>query len=112
MKISALNLRRCPVLPGMLAFLLAGSILAGCDKKETDPETELPLETVLSDNGFLSADGEKVGARSFTAGDQAGVFLLRDGQAVAENIPLTYDGQSWTSEKTVKVNGEEICFVY
>lgn len=112
MKISALNLRRCPVLPGMLAFLLAGSILAGCDKKETDPETELPLETVLSDNGFLSADGEKVGTRSFTAGDQAGVFLLRDGQAVAENIPLTYDGQSWTSEKTVKVNGEEICFVY
>ena len=112
MKITALNLRRCPVLPGMLAFILLGSVITGCDKKENNPETELPLATTLSDNGFLSGNGEKVGIRSFTAGDQAGVFLLRDGQAVAENVLLTFDGQAWTSEKTVKVNGEEICFVY
>lgn len=111
MKNIALTLRRSPVLPGLVGTLLFGIILTGCNK-ESNPETELPLDVTISDNGFLMENGEKTGTVNFTAGDQAGVFLLKDGQAVAENIPLTYDGENWTGEDLVKVSGDEACFVY
>lgn len=111
MKQNALNLRLRPVISGVLGAIIFGLTLTGCNKENT-PEAELPLDVTLTDNGFLAENGEKLGVRSFAAGDEAGLFLLRDGQAVAENVLLTYDGQAWTSEAPVKVNGSETCFIY
>lgn len=108
---NALNLRLRPVISGVLGVIIFGLALTGCNK-ENNPEAELPLDVTLTDNGFLAENGEKLGVRSFAAGDEAGLFLLRDGQAVAENVLLTYDGQAWTSEAPVKVNGSETCFIY
>lgn len=111
MKNNALNPRLRPVVSGVLGVIIFGLTLTGCNKENT-PEAELPLDVTLTDNGFLAENGEKLGVRSFAVGDKAGLFLLRDGQAVAENVLLTYDGQAWTSEGPVKVNGSETCFIY
>lgn len=96
------------------ALVLVSLHFTGCSKTPTiDPVVDLPIGVTLSDQGFTASDGSTGHfSRAFMSGDQAGLFLVRDGQIVEDNVLLSFDGQKWTSEKEVSVSGKETCFVY
>lgn len=96
------------------ALVLVSLHFTGCSKTPTiDPVVDLPIGVTLSDQGFTASDGSTGHfSRNFMSGDQAGLFLVRDGQIVEDNVLLSFDGQKWTSEKEVSVSGKETCFVY
>lgn len=106
--------RLCTVSIVSGALVLGSLPFAGCSKTPTiDPVVDLPIGVTLSDPGFTASDGSTGHfSRTFMSGDQAGLFLVRDGQIVEDNVLLSFDGQKWTSEKEVGVSGEETCFVY
>lgn len=106
--------RPCTVSIVSGALVLGSLPFAGCSKTPTiDPVVDLPIGVTLSDPGFTASDGSTGHfSRTFMSGDQAGLFLVRDGQIVEDNVLLSFDGQKWTSEKEVGVSGEETCFVY
>lgn len=106
--------RLCTVSIVTGALVLGSLPFTGCSKTPTiDPVVDLPIGVTLSDPGFTASDGSTGHfSRTFMSGDQAGLFLVRDGQIVEDNVLLSFDGQKWTSEKEVGVSGEETCFVY
>lgn len=93
--------------------LLALLSFGACTKDVVEPVEELPLVVAITDSGFFeSVPKSHLLAKDFVAGDEIGVFLVRDGEIVEANIRLTYDGSAWNADKTVSVTGSELGFVY
>lgn len=86
----------------LLSSLLA-LLLQGCnDEIVNDPLNGTPLTIQVKTKGYTSADNPQTRTNddgyttTFTTGDQIGVFAVKDGKLINENVPYTYDGTSWT----------------
>lgn len=107
--------------------LATASITAGCKTPAepisptppNPPEEETEKVTVvatLTDTGFTPA--EKNGEENFsfrngfTTGDRAGLYIIKDGQLIGTNLPLTYDGTVWKSAETEYIEGATYYIYY
>lgn len=94
-------------------------LLASCQQEEfpgMNGTSDLtPLAITVTDGGYAPADGrQKTVTRAiengyrtdFTAGDECGLYIVRDGKAVYENVKLTATagwggGLTWRPEKAI-----------
>lgn len=86
----------------LLSSLLA-LLLQGCnDEIANDPLSGTPLMIQVKAKGYTSADNPQTRTNddgyttTFTTGDKIGVFAVKDGKLINENVPYTYDGTDWT----------------
>lgn len=68
------------------------------------PQTDTP-QTRASESGYTT---------TFVKGDQIGVFAVRDGSVITgcQNVPLTYDGTSWSGSTPVYKYADATYFAY
>lgn len=76
---------------------------------EPDPVV-YAVKLTMTDNGFAFADGDKF-TPGFNEGDKAGLFVVINGELVASNVELTFDGTTWNAAEPVPSKGEKY-FVY
>ena len=102
---------------GVATTLLA----AGCAQEElqkTDTEKLSELAVSVTDGGYISEDTESDAPTritdndyrtEFTAGDACGLYIVRDGKIIAENIKLTAAGTgsnvTWNTDAGVELFG-------
>ena len=102
---------------GVATTLLA----AGCAQEElqkTDTENLSELAVSVTDGGYISEDTESDAPTritdndhrtEFTAGDACGLYIVRDGKIIAENIKLTAAGTgsnvTWNTDAGVELFG-------
>lgn len=102
---------------GVATTLLA----AGCAQEElqkTDTENLSELAVSVTDGGYISEDTESDAPTritdndyrtEFTAGDVCGLYIVRDGKIIAENIKLTAAGTgsnvTWNTDAGVELFG-------
>lgn len=103
--------------------LLAGTLsFPACSDNDDEPAVKPDPETptvvtkynvslTMTDTDFDLGDGNTI-ARTFAAGDKAGLYIVKDGAAVVENAVLTYDGESWKSEAQLDDNSGRILVYY
>lgn len=88
-----------------LAFIAGSLSFSACssndDEPKVKPEPVEPTEPTnycialnLTGTDFGLGDDNTL-ARTFSAGDKAGLFLIKDGQAVVDNLEISYDGENW-----------------
>lgn len=70
---------------------------------------ESPTTRTVTDNNLIT---------HFTHGDEAGLYIVRDGKVIAANIKLTAkkvykkDSLTWTSEKAISYNSKDSYYLY
>ena len=107
-------------------------LLASCQQEEfpgmNGTSDMTPLAITVTDGGYAPADGrQKTVTRAtengyrtdFTAGDECGLYIVRDGKAVYENVKLTATagwggGLTWRPEKAIAggMDGESYFLYY
>lgn len=112
-----------------LLVLLSAVSLCGCSNDDepvvtaTDGTT---LTVTARADGFASTDGtaqtgtpqtratESGYTTTFVSGDQIGVFAVKDGSVITgcQNVPLTYDGTSWSGSAPVYKYAGATYFAY
>lgn len=112
-----------------LLVLLSAVSLCGCSNDDepvvtaTDGTT---LTVTARADGFASTDGtahtgtpqtrasESGYTTTFVKGDQIGVFAVRDGSVITgcQNMPLTYNGTSWSGSAPVYKYADATYFAY
>lgn len=112
-----------------LLVLLSAVSLCGCSNDDepvvtaTDGTT---LTVTARADGFASTDGtaqtgtpqtrasESDYTTTFTNGDQIGVFAVKNGNVISDcqNVPLTYDGTSWSGSTPVYKYAGATYFAY
>lgn len=75
-----------------------------------EPETVFTVQLTMTDNGF-DLGGDSHFTPGFNVGDKAGLFSVKDGQIVASNVELTFDGETWKTDATIASSGDHY-FVY
>lgn len=106
-----------------LSFLSAGMLtvsLSACSDDdgptpapEPEPEPdpiEYAVKLTMTDNGFEMPDGTKF-TPGFNTGDKAGLFVVSNGELVASNIELVFDGTTWNAGATIPATGDNY-YVY
>lgn len=87
----------------LTAILLSMGAL-GCSKEEPLPynsdNTRTPISVTVTDDGYIDNDPrtravEKGYATEFTTGDRIGLYVVKDGKIISDNIPLTNNGTEW-----------------
>lgn len=97
--------------------LLSVSLTACSDDDDPKPAPEpdpdpvaYAVQLTMTDNGFALADGGKF-TPGFNVGDKAGLFVVINGELVASNVELMFDGTAWKAAEPVSSKGEKY-FVY
>lgn len=110
-------------------YILSAVSLCGCsnDDEPIVATTDGTLLTVIARaDGFASTDGtaqtdtpqtrasESGYATTFVKGDRIGVFAVKDGYVITgcQNVPLTYDGTSWSGSTPVYKYAGATYFAY
>lgn len=102
---------------GVATTLLAASC-AQEELQKTDTEKLAELAVSVTDGGYISEDTESDAPTritdndyrtEFTAGDACGLYIVRDGKIIAENIKLTAAGTgsnvTWNTDAGVELFG-------
>ena len=112
-----------------LLVLLSAVSLCGCSNDDEPVATATDgttLTVTARADGFASTDGtahtgtpqtrasESGYTTTFVKGDQIGVFAVRDGSVITgcQNMPLTYNGTSWSGSAPVYKYADATYFAY
>lgn len=89
-------------------------LMSGCSQEEglTVSGTQ-PMTVEITDGGYVAEDGTRATengySTEFTAGDECGLYVMRNGTAVYENVKLTAteqnDSITWQPEASVTLAG-------
>lgn len=99
-----------------LAFSAGVMLFSACSDNNDEPkvdEPENPAETethynvslTLTDNGFDLGNGDYLAVPA-AEGDKAGLFVVKDGAPIVENVELTFDGEAWKAATAVSELGD------
>lgn len=105
-----------------LAFAVAAVSFSACSDDDDDPKPDPtpdpePTETYLvnlslTDKGF-TFDNSETFVPGYATGDKAGLFVVSQGQVIADNIQLTFDGTKWGTNQTIStLDNAALFFVY
>ncbi len=75
-----------------------------------EEEFAYEFELRMTDNGFKTGESTTF-VPGFKTGDKAGLYIVKDGAIVADNIELTYNGKIWKTATPAKAAGGDL-FVY